>query len=67
MNGTQLVEFLVLPTLFRDEILKFIAGKATVTSRLDGDILAVETIGKPGTGAWNNGRSRTIRRQQGPG
>jgi hypothetical protein len=38
----------------KDEILKYIAGKATVTGRLDGDTLAVETIGKPGTGAWNN-------------
>jgi hypothetical protein len=37
----------------KDQILKYIAGKATVTGRLDGNILAVETIGKPGTGAWN--------------
>jgi hypothetical protein len=38
----------------KDEILKYIAGKATVTGRLDGTTLAVETIGKPGKGAWNN-------------
>ena len=38
----------------QDEILKYIAGKATVTGHLDGNTLAVETIGKPGTGAWNN-------------
>ena len=38
----------------QDEILKYIADKATVTGRLDGNILSVETIGKPGKGAWNN-------------
>jgi len=38
----------------KDEILKYIADKATITGRLDGNILSVETIGKPGKGAWNN-------------
>src|SRR6202142_3684064 len=38
----------------QDEILKYIADKATVTGLLDGNILSVETIGKPGKGAWNN-------------
>ena len=38
----------------QDQILKYIADKATVTGRLDGNILSVETIGKPGKGAWNN-------------
>ena len=35
----------------KDEILKYIADKAMVTGRLDGNILSVETIGKPGKGA----------------
>jgi len=35
----------------KDEILKYIADKATVTGRLDGNTLSVETIGKPGKGA----------------
>jgi hypothetical protein len=35
----------------QDEILKYIAGKATVTGRLDGNTLSVETIGKAGKGA----------------
>jgi len=38
----------------QDEILKYIADKATITGHLDGNTLAVVTIGKPGTGAWNN-------------
>ena len=37
-----------------DEILNYIADKATVTGRLDGNTLSVETIGKPGKSAWNN-------------
>jgi hypothetical protein len=37
----------------KDQILKYIAGKATVTGSLDGNILAVEMIGKPGKNAWN--------------
>jgi hypothetical protein len=36
-----------------DEILKYIADKATVTGRLDGNTLSVDTIGKPGKAAWN--------------
>jgi len=35
----------------KDEILKYIADKATITGRLDGNILSVETIGKAGKGA----------------
>ena len=38
----------------QDEILKYIAGKATVTGRLDGNTLSVETIGKAGQGRVNN-------------
>ncbi len=38
----------------QDEILKYIAGKATITGRLDGNTIAVEAIGKPSAGAWNN-------------
>jgi hypothetical protein len=38
----------------QDEILKYIADKATVTGHLDGSILQVEMIGKPGKAAWNN-------------
>jgi len=38
----------------QDEILKYIAGKATITGRLDGNAITVETIGKPSAGAWNN-------------
>jgi hypothetical protein len=38
----------------KDEILKYIADKATVTGHLDGGTLQVEMIGKPGKAAWNN-------------
>lgn len=38
----------------QDEMLKYIAGKATITGRLDGNTIAVETIGKSSAGAWNN-------------
>jgi hypothetical protein len=41
-------------SLPRHEILKYIADKATVTGHLDGSILQVEMIGKPGKAAWNN-------------
>ena len=38
----------------QDEMLKYIAGKATITGRLDGNAITVETIGKPSAGARNN-------------
>jgi hypothetical protein len=38
----------------QDEILKYIADKATITGRLDGNTITVDTIGKPSKGAWNN-------------
>ena len=37
----------------QDVLLKYIADKATITGRLDGNILSVDTIGKPVKGAWN--------------
>jgi len=38
----------------KDEILKYIADKATITGHLDGNIISVEMIGKASKGAWNN-------------
>ena len=38
----------------KDEILKYIADKATVTGHLGGNTLSVETIGRPGKAARNN-------------
>ena len=38
----------------KDEILKYIADKATITRHLDGNIISVEMIGKAIKGASNN-------------